>query len=106
MLTNSKIHSKYNYYTNQKQKSKLLHNEDHILKHNQTCKLLLVASLNKLELFTALDLLLVSSPSSSASCKRKRCRPTANLRKASPSDSSLSREKRSWHFSVVSASRT
>lgn len=73
---------------------------------NYTCKLLLVASFSKLELFTTFERFLVSWPSSSNACKRKKCRPTANLRKASPSSSSLSRENRSWHFSVVSASRT
>lgn len=62
---------------------------------NHTCKFLLLASFNKLELFTTLERFLVSSPSSRVSCKRKRCRPTANLRKASPRISSLSRDRRS-----------
>ena len=79
---------------------------DHFQKYYHTCKLFLLASLNKLELFTAFDRFLVSSPSSRVSCNRKKCRPTANLRKASPSVSSLSRERRSWHFSVVRASKT
>jgi len=71
-----------------------------------TCKLFLIATMYRLELLTAFERFLVNCPSSKASCKRKRCLPTANLRNASPSTSSLSREKDSWQFSVVSASRT
>lgn len=71
-----------------------------------TCNLFSVASFSKLELFTTFERFLVSCPSSRASCKRKRRLPTANLRNASPRTSSLSREKCSLHFSVVSASRT
>ena len=71
-----------------------------------TSNLYLMASLHRFELLTALDRFLVNCPSSKASYLRKRCRPTANLRKASPRTSSLSKEKRSQHLSVVSASRT
>ena len=76
------------------------------MQQKATCNLFAIASFSKLELLTTLERFLVSCPSSRASCKTKRRLPTAYLRNASPRTSSLSREKCSLHFSVVSASRT
>lgn len=70
-----------------------------------TCKLLLIASSQRYELFTRLERFFVSCPSSSPSKERKLCRPTTYFKNASPSTSNLSREKRSMHLSVVSASK-